>query len=243
MTQKASIFQAVADLLPELADLEHSQAGPRSPRSGRPTTDTSRLPFGIAIDDPDEPADALTVAGINRWTWQWAHALRQARHDPADVFTYLSPHDYLTHNTEWAQSQWADWECVLDEAQRIHARLARRTGHAPIRYGWCSCGGSVWQEATDSGLTDWMVCDGPAEHFYRDATHYAATQLWMARAVTEPGRYWVRMAAIKTIWPSLDRRTLHSWVERGHVTKRSNTYDLAQINARAARLHTEESPS
>lgn len=244
-----SIFHRIAALLPELAALEHSHAGPRSPRSGTPTTDTARLPFGIVIDDPDEPADATTVDGILYWAILWCSGVCAVVPDDAPKGRFTNSHgklvavnddplDYLHTRQELIQHACLFWPDLLEEAQIIYARAARRTGHGQARYGWCSCGGSVWQEYTEDGLSDWMVCDGPAEHWFRDAAHYADVQRGMARAVTQVGRYWVTRRAVRTIWPWLKPNTLTQWVKRGHVTASAGRYDLAQINKRMARDNT-----
>lgn len=231
MTQHCCIFCDINRLLPELAALEPSQVGPRSPRSGTPTTDTARLPFGIVIDDPDEPADATTVAGILYWALQWAEGITGARLRPRIALDVL----HVEVGKEGGNGH-PDADLILEEAQRVYARAARRTGRAPAKTGHCWCGGTLWRETSNVGLTDWMVCDGPSEHWYADADDWARACRERAREVREEGVYWVRRAALRVIWPDLDRRTLHSWVERGHVTTRGDTYDLAQVNARAARL-------
>lgn len=227
------IFCDIDHLLPELADLEHSQAGPRSPRSGSPAgTDTSRLPFGIIIDDPDEPADALTVDGIQAWALLWARTFTSCA-QPATALDIL--------HVAFCQQDGAghpDGDLILEEAHRVHARLARRTGHAPATAGHCWCGGTLWRETSNVGLTDWMVCDGPGEHWYADAQDWARACHERAREVREEGVYWVRRAALRVIWPGLDRRTLHSWVQRGHVTVSGGCYDLAQVNRCMAAMAT-----
>lgn len=233
------VFRDIAGLLPELATLEHGQAGPRSPRSGRPTTDTARLPFGIVIDDPDEPADATTVAGIQAWATQWAQAIVGVTIQPRGIMASAQYSLSILHaRVACADEPPPDADAIIEEAEAIYARLARRTGHAPERYGWCTCGGSVWRQDTRAGYSDWLVCDGPAAHFFRDEHAYAAAQRGMARGVTEVGRYWVTRGALHAIWPGLKMNTLTQWAKRGHVTASGGCYDLAQVNKRMAAMAT-----
>lgn len=239
MTQP-SIFQAIAGLLPELEELERQPGSPRSPRSGTPAgTDTSRLPFGIVIDDPDEPADATTVTGIKAWAAQWVRAIVGVTIQPRGIMASAQYSLSILHaRVACADEPPPDADAIIEEAEAIYARLAHRTGHAPERYGWCTCGGSVWRQDTRAGYSDWLVCDGPAEHWFRDERAYVAAQRGMARAVTQVGRYWVTKGALHAIWPGLKPDTLKKWVKRGHIDVSAGCYDLAQVNRRMAAMAT-----
>lgn len=239
MTDAVQMLKDLNAWLLELAALERSCPGPHSPLPGSRSTDAGRLPFGIVIDDPDEPADATTSAGVTRWLWFWAHALRQHRHEPRDVFDFVSPETYMAANAEWAEREWPEWPSFVDELNQHHARLARRLGYADAPAGHCWCGGTLWRQAEDIGLTDWMICDGPSEHWYADADDWARACRDRAREITEEGRYWVRRAALETIWPGLKPDTLKKWAERGHVDRRGRLYDLAQVNLRMRPLRSE----
>lgn len=236
----ADLLRSIDQMLPELATTERAATGLRSPRPtthpGAPTT-TTHLPFGLDrthSDDPDEPADSRSTAGILLWAAQWATAFElwygKALDGALPYLATIAPTAATGHPDEWA--------ALMDEARPIWTRTARTCGHLPEPAGDCWCGHTLYREPTRRGLTDHMVCDGPAEHWYADPGHYAAEYQRNARLITTPGRM-LTLPQLRTVWPTLDRRTLHSWVARGHVTKHgagdTTRYDLAHVNARMQR--------
>lgn len=232
--------QTLADIhawLPELIALERARGGLRSPRAGRGGGDSeARVPFGIIIDDPTNPATATTADGIMAWATAWAEGVYADRAKPTigpAEKPDADPLAYLTHLARWGAAHFLAWDDLIEEATTIRARVARRTGHAPMRVGWCTCGGGLWRQDTPRGFSDWMVCDGPAEHFFKDDAHYRAWYLAAMRGVTNEG-HMLRGRQILMIWPVLDRRTLESWARRGKVARDSaGRYDLATVNTQA----------
>lgn len=220
------VLLGIEALLPELEELERGACGPRSVQGQGRGCSVDRLPFGICVDDPDEPADATTAAGVRQWARVWVKLLNgKSVPDVVGPVAFLAYLYGLTPSAMW-------WDDIKAEAEGIYRRIARRTGHADVRVGRCMCGGVVYRRATERGLSDWMVCDGPGEHWFKDEDAYATAQRAKARAIVESGRYWVSAEQVRVIWPQMDRRLLQKWASRGLVARRGALYDLGQINAR-----------
>lgn len=224
-------------MLPELRDTEEAGTRPRSPNIAPTSTSgrrDDRLPYGLDRlhgDNPDEPADNRTAAGILLWAAQWVTAF-EGWYGRA----YGGALPYLAHIAPTATTGHPDeWSALMDEARPIWARTARTCGYLTTPAGTCWCGNTLYREPTDAGLTDYMVCDGPGEHWYPDAARFAQEFRQQARTITTPGTM-LTHDQLRQVWPDLDRRTLHSWGTRGHVTKQgagdTTRYDLAHVNQR-----------
>lgn len=223
----------LAHLIEELTTIEHTHTNLHSPKPTTHTTqhNTNHLPFGLDrthSDNPDNPADNKTAAGILLWATQWTqHFETWYGRNLNAALPYLAQIAPTA-----AQGHPDDWNELMNEARPIWTRTARTCGYLPEPAGQCWCGATLFRDPTDHGLTDHMVCDGPAEHWYADHQHYTTEYQRNARLITTPGRM-LTTHQIHTIWPTLDRRTLHSWATRGHVTKdQAGRYDLAQVNTR-----------
>ncbi|WP_172121435.1 hypothetical protein [Actinomyces faecalis] len=254
MTTPTQQLADLRDWLPELITLEQARGGPRSPLGKNDTARTAtreRIPFGILVDDPDEPVAASTSEGIRYWAGLWQHLTYVSRLD--DLFSRdvpvsraadtmqaeaarLSGHDPFEYLAVCAPAT-PDWDSMCDELAQVHARVARRLGYAAHREGWCVCGGSLWRQAGMRGLSDWLVCDGPGEHWWPSLEAFAAARLAKARAVTAPG-HWVTRAEALALHPGLSANTLKAWGQRGTVDTQQHggvlLYDLGQVNARTA---------
>lgn len=224
-------------MLPELRDTEEAGTRPRSPNLAPTSTSgrrDDRLPYGLDRlhgDNPDEPAGNRTAAGILLWAAQWATAFEswygRAYGGALPYLAHIAPTAATGHPDEWA--------ALMDEARPIWARTARTCGYLPEPAGDCWCGHTLYREPTSRGLSDDLVCDGPGEHWYPDQAHAHAAYQHHARQHTTPG-VMLTLDQLRVVWPGLDRRTLHSWGTRGHVTKYGHggdsVYDLAHINQR-----------
>ena len=231
----ASTFAAIAARLPELDDAQQAATGLRSPRitSGGGGDTTDRLPFGLgqvlgAEDDP------RSVGNILAWSASWALTIADLRGERVHA-TALA---YLAHTADWAAREYGDWDSLAEEADAILARLDRLTGHTPqteplVRCP--SCGGTLERDATDHGLSDVMACASCGETYADDGHANAVRRVKIKTSQAED--VWITREDVATLWPNLDRRTLHAWVQRGHVTRdTSGRYLLADLTTRTRRL-------
>lgn len=221
-------------MLPELANLEAGRGGLRSPSltPGGGGDRTDKVPFGIHVDDPSEPAEARTAAGIMVWAMGWS-----SHFESWYGRSLGTPLLYLASISEQAARDYPDdWSTMMDEARTHHARAAARTGHAPQPDAdrVCpSCGGAMTRDSGDHGLSETSQCRACGE-IYQDDEIAGAVRRLTIRSTNQD--VWVARDQVHDLYPSLDRRTLHAWVQRGHVRKNGNRYHLGDVNARARRL-------
>nr|WP_300338795.1 hypothetical protein [Actinomyces sp.] len=185
------------------------------------------------MDDPDEPADARTAAGIMLWAATWA-----ACFEPwygralADSLTYLA-----TIADQAATAHPDEWSALSDELARHHARVAALTGHADTTdedRACPACGHPLIRQPTEEGLSDWRACTG-CDSWWPDGEVIDATRTHTL--ATTGAEVWVTRAQACAIHPGLRPDTLKKWVRRGHVsTDRRGRVNLAQVNTRARPL-------
>lgn len=219
--------------LPELIALEQGRGGLRSPRAGRGGGDRGGLPFGVVVDDPDEPADARTAAGIMLWATQWAECFEPWHgRSLGDSLTYLAS---IADQAMRAHPD--DWEALSVELARHHARVAALTGHTDTidEVRACpACGGALTRQPTEHGLSDWRTCTD-CDAWWPDGDIIDATRTHTL-ATTSSEQYVPRSLAL-ALHPGLKPDTLKKWVKRGCVdTDERGRVNLAQVNARARPL-------
>lgn len=232
-----NIFVTIAQRLPELDALHHDPSGLRSPSlapsGGSPNRE--RVPFRLAsrLDYPEDgPAGIRTSAGVRAWASFYALAIADERGERV-MATALG---YLASVTDWASASYVGWDDVLDEATQVLAYLDRVTGHSPqrdVERACPSCGGGLTRDAHDNGLTDVRTCTHCGEQYADEEIAGAVRRLTIRNTTTDT---WVTHDQINDLYPTLDRRTLHAWVQRGHVRKEGKLYSLSDLNARARRL-------
>lgn len=215
--------------LPELIIIEHARGGLRSPRSGRHGGDHAALPFGVTIDDPDEPADARTAAGIMLWAATWAeHWQTWYGRALGDSLTYLA-----SIADQAASAHPDEWEALSVELARHHARVAALTGHTDTideDRACPACGGALTRQPTERGLSDWRTCTD-CDSWWPDGHVIDATRTHTL-ATTSAEQYVPRSMAL-TLHPDLKPNTLTQWVRRGIInTDRHGRVNLAQVNTR-----------
>ena len=216
--------------LPELITLEQGRGGLRSPRAGRGGGDTeARVPFGIIIDDPDEPADARTAAGIMLWAATWAeHWQTWYGRALGDSLTYLA-----SIADQAASAHPDEWEALSVELARHHARAAALTGHTDTideDRACPACGGTLTRQPTEHGLSDWRTCTD-CDAWWPDGHIIDATRTHTL-ATTE-AEVWVTREQACTLHPGLSRGLLRKWVHDGDVDthpRDRGRVNLAQVN-------------
>ena len=216
--------------LPELITLEQGRGGLRSPRAGRGGGDTeARVPFGIIIDDPDEPADARTAAGIMLWAATWAeHWQTWYGRALGDSLTYLAS---IADQAMRAHPD--EWEALSVELARHHARAAALTGHTDTideDRACPACGGTLTRQPTEHGLSDWRTCTD-CDAWWPDGHIIDATRTHTL-ATTE-AEVWVTREQACTLHPGLSRGLLRKWVHDGDVDthpRDRGRVNLAQVN-------------
>ncbi|WP_172121378.1 hypothetical protein [Actinomyces faecalis] len=215
--------------LPELIDLEQGRGGPRSPRTGRHAGDRAALPFGVTVDDPDEPADARTAAGIMLWAATWAeHWQTWYRRSLTDSLTYLAS---IADQAVRAHPE--EWRSLSEELARHHARVAALTGHTDTideDHACPACGGVLTRQPTETGLSDWRTCRD-CDAWWPDGHIIDATRTHTL--TTTSAEVWVSREQACTLHPGLKPDTLKKWVKRGVVdTDQRGRVNLAQVNTR-----------
>jgi len=215
--------------LPELITLERARGGLRSPRSGRGGGDHGGLPFGVVVDDPDEPADARTAAGIMLWAATWAeHWQTWVRESPRRL-----SHLPGVHRRPGRERHPDEWEALSVELARHHARVAALTGHADITdedRACPACGGTLTRQPTEHGLSDWRTCTD-CDAWWPDGHIIDATRTHTL-ATTDSEQYVPRSLAL-ALHPGLKPNTLTQWVKRGVIdTDQRGRVNLGQINTR-----------
>lgn len=215
--------------LPELITLEQARGGLRSPRSGRGGGGHRGLPFGVVVDNPDEPADARTAAGIMLWATQWAECFEPwYGRSLGDSLTYLA-----SIADQAASAHPDEWEALSVELARHHARVAALTGHTDTvdeDRACPACGGTLTRQPTERGLSDWRTCTD-CDAWWPDGHIIDATRTHTL-ATTE-AEVWVSREQACTLHPGLSRGLLRKWVHDGDVDthpRDRNRVNLAQVN-------------
>ena len=215
--------------LPELITLERARGGLRSPRSGRGGGDHGGLPFGVVVDDPDEPADARTAAGIMLWAATWAeHWQTWYGRALGDSLTYLA-----SIADQAASAHPDEWEALSVELARHHARAAALTGHTDTideDRACPACGGTLTRQPTEHGLSDWRTCTD-CDAWWPDGHIIDATRTHTL-ATTE-AEVWATREQACTLHPGLSRGLLRKWVHDGDVDthpRDRGRVNLAQVN-------------
>ena len=191
------------------------------------------MPFGVVVDDPDEPADARTAAGIMLWAATWAEHWQTWYGRPlGDSLTYLA-----TIADQAAIAHPDEWEALSEELTRHHARVAHLTGHTDTideDHACPACGGTLTRHPTEHGLSDWRTCTD-CDSWWPDGEIIDATRTHTL-TTTSAEQYVTRSMAL-TLHPDLKADTLKKWVKRGCVdTDERGRVNLAQVNARARPL-------
>lgn len=216
--------------LPELITIEHARGGIRSPRASQGGGGAEgRVPFGIVVDDPDEPADARTAAGIMLWAATWAeHWQTWYGRALGDSLTYLAS---IADQAAIAHPD--EWEALSVELARHHARVAALTGHTDTideDHACPACGGTLTRHPTERGLSDWRTCTD-CDAWWPDGHVIDATRTHTL-ATTDSEQYVPRSMAL-ALHPGLKPDTLKKWVKRGVVdTDQRGRVNLGQINTR-----------
>lgn len=232
MTNKSA--QQLTDLarwLPELISHEQARTDLSSPTHGRAQGAGDALPFRLTIDNPDEPADSRTAAGIMLWAATWAeHFQTIYGRNLNDSLTYLAT------IAETAASAHADeWDCLSSELHAVHTRTATTLGYedmADVDHACPACGGTLQQHPSTSGLSDYRTCNS-CDTFWPDPETIDATRHHTITTTTAP-IYCTRSQAL-TLHPRLEAATLRQWISRGHVSTDSRgRVNLAELNARMA---------
>ena len=215
--------------LPELITLEQGRGGLRSPRSGRGGGDHRGLPFGVVVDNPDEPADARTAAGIMLWATQWAECFEPwYGRALGDSLTYLA-----SIADQAASAHPDEWEALSVELARHHARAAALTGHTDTideDRACPACGGTLTRHPTERGLSDWRTCTD-CDAWWPDGHIIDATRTHTL-ATTE-AEVWATREQACTLHPGLSRGLLRKWVHDGDVDthpRDRGRVNLAQVN-------------
>ncbi|WP_195393659.1 hypothetical protein [Actinomyces urogenitalis] len=215
--------------LPELITLEQGRGGLRSPRSGRGGGDHRGLPFGVVVDNPDEPADARTAAGIMLWATQWAECFEPwYGRSLGDSLTYLA-----SIADQAASVHPDEWEALSVELARHHARAAALTGHTDTideDRACPACGGTLTRHPTERGLSDWRTCTD-CDAWWPDGHIIDATRTHTL-ATTE-AEVWATREQACTLHPGLSRGLLRKWVHDGDVDthpRDRGRVNLAQVN-------------
>lgn len=217
--------------LPTLITHHNTQTSLHSPRPIPPThTPNAGLPHGITIDNPDEPADSTTPAGIMLWAATWAeHFQHHYGRNLDDSLTYLA-----TIAKTAASAHADEWDCLSTELHAIHTRTAATLGYedmADADHACPACGGTLQQHPSISGLSDYRTCT-TCDTFWPDPETIDATRHHTITTNTQAPVYCTRSQAL-ALHPTLKPDTLKKWVQRGHVTTdKRGRVNLADINGR-----------
>lgn len=216
--------------LPTLITHHNTRTSLHSPRPTPPThTPNAGLPHGITIDNPDEPADSRTAAGIMLWAATWAeHFQTYYGRSLADSLTYLA-----TIADQAAHAHPDDWEALETELTPIHARTATALGYTDTQddeHACPTCGKALTRGATNTGLSDWRECT-TCDTLYPDTNSITAARTHTL-TTTPVAVYCTRQQAL-TLHPGLKSDTLKKWIQRGHVSvDHTGRVNLADINGR-----------
>lgn len=243
MTDPAQMLTDISRWLPLLGDAHAAILGLHTPRLA-PATSASRrdtLPFHLAstLDQLDDGAPgARSERGILDVLRMWSDSIADLRHEPHPRSAIL----HLASTADWWQddANFADAASLTDDITTLWTTLAKVTGHTDqtdSQRRCPSCGGTLTRTPSTHGLSDHTRCTHCAEE-YQDDQIADAVRRHTIVSVTG-GEHWVSRQQVADLYPRLDRRTLHTWVTRGHVRKNGTRYHLGDLNARARRLSGE----
>lgn len=216
--------------LPTLITHHNTRTSLHSPRPTPPThTPNTGLPYGITIDNPDEPADSTTPAGIMLWAATWAqHFQTIYGRNLGDSLTYLA-----TIAETAASAHADDWDCLSSELAAIHTRTAATLGYTDTTdpdHACPACGSTIQQHPGENGLSDYRTCNS-CDTFWPNPESIDATRHHTITTTQAPV-YCTRTQAL-TIHPDLKADTLKKWITRGHVTTdQRGRVNLADVNGR-----------
>ncbi|WP_136314328.1 hypothetical protein [Actinomyces procaprae] len=238
MTTPARMLTDLAQWLPLLRELEQGKGQPRSPQPNpsHATDAEGRVPFGIRVDNTDEPADARTAAGILLWAATWAeHWESWYGRALGGSLTYLA-----SIADQAARQHPDDWQALTDELEPIHARVAAATGHTDqddTQHRCPSCGGRLQQAATKRGLTDSRQC-ATCQSWWPDGEIIDATRHHTI-TTTSDADVWVTRTEARNLHPGLRADLLRQWIHRGHIrTDHTGRLNLGDLNTRTKDLDT-----
>lgn len=194
---------------------------------------TKGLPFNLekTLDNTDDgPGGVRTSHGLLEILQSWANQFAKERNETHP----LHPIPYLHTLTPWA-TQHPDWEAYADTITSLRDHVAQLIGYADQQIGTCPrCNGRIMSTPDRDGLPEWGTCT-TCDYWYADQN---AITLERDRLITQqlktsndPTLY-VPLTTIKQLYPTLQRKTLNQWVQRGHVKHAQHGYQLAPINSR-----------
>lgn len=239
MTTTVSKFRRhLAELniwLPQLHDLETTTTNPHTTPNGHANTNNpERLPFGLdnRVDSLDKgPHGVRTEQGARTIIQQWANSIAPTlgHHTPI-----TSPIYYL-HKTASDAALLPTWDTMTSEISHLRDWAAQLTGHADTTIGTCPRdGGNITTTPTDSGIPEYGTCN-TCDHWYADhkAIERERERVNRERITTITGENaYVTLETVLRNHPTLERKTLNQWVQRGHVNKNQHGYQIAPINLR-----------
>lgn len=224
----------LAEWLPLLGDVNSallglhgasfSLSGPGGVRDG--------LAFGLdrTMDSTDVEGGCgvRTEAGALELLGSFARAIA------ADRGERLAPGviSYLLGTLGWAQEH-ADWEALAGEVSRVHATVARLTGHAPVAWGSCAhCAGEVVTDPGREGIPEWGECSSCGA-WYRDGEDLTRARLDELRSPFIPEGVFVEFSELRRVWPGLTKDQVKKWRARGKVAcsfEEPRRYRLKDVN-------------
>lgn len=229
----------IADWAPLLTDTIATLTRPRSAVAAHTGTRRVHRDLGDllapAIDAEDQGAASIrTHAHITCWATQWAAS--------AELIYSGKPLHALADNAHLLAETWGDWESFAEDVRTLHQRIARLTGHTPLRLRPCpqrNCTGTITAPTTRNGVSDYAWCD-QCEHLYHtDADDYADDLLGIAQNAKLTTKHVTAAEAVR-IWQGvITVDHIKKWVQQKRLVPQEThpyRYDLTHINTLAQQL-------